>query len=320
LTGGTLLVCSGGGHLKQLFTLAPRLGIEPDDQVWVTFENALSSSLLRDRRVVYVPFAAPRDAVNASRIALIVRRLLKAEHFGRAISTGSSPAVAVLPQTAQRGIESHYIESAARADGPSVSGRLVARFRRISTYTQYPVWADERWRYRGSIFDAFAEGASHPVAPPIRRAVVSVGTQEGYGFSRLFAALAPLLVGVEVLWQSGTQDVSDYGIAGRPSVPHDELAAAVAEADVVVAHAGTGAALTAIEAGKCPVLVPRLARYREHVDDHQVQIAAELSGRGLAVSARPEQLSVETLAEAARRTTVAVAPSAFDLVGLAAAS
>ncbi len=29
----TLLVCSGGGHLKQLFALASRIGIPPEDQV-----------------------------------------------------------------------------------------------------------------------------------------------------------------------------------------------------------------------------------------------------------------------------------------------
>lgn len=312
MNGRALLVCSGGGHLKQLFALAPRLGIAPEDQVWVTFENALSSSLLHDRRVVYVPFAAPRDVANAARIAWIVRGVLDAESFGLAVSTGSSPAVAVLPQTAHRGIDSHYIESAARADGPSLSGRLVARFGRIATYTQYPSWADARWRHRGSIFDGYAEATPRAVRS-IRRAVVSLGTQEGYLFTRLVAALVPLLAGVEVLWQVAETDVSSFGIDGRASVPHHELAGAVAEADLVVAHAGTGAALTAIEAGRCPILVPRLARYREHVDDHQVQIARELAGRRLAIAADPEELSPELLLEAAARTTRAIDAPPFEL-------
>lgn len=310
----TLLICSGGGHLKQLFTLAPRLGIPPQEQLWATFENGLSSSLLRDRRVVYMPFAAPRDAWNTGRIALAVRRLLDTEDIERVVSTGASPAVAALPQAAWRGIRTHYIESAARADGPSLSGKIVSRVAGVRTYTQYPAWAGDRWSWRGAIFDAFEAGEPRPV-PGIRRAVVSLGTQDGYGFERLIAALVPLLRDAEVLWQTGPQDVSRFGIEGRASVPHAELAAAVAEADVVVSHAGVGAALTAIEAGKCPVLVPRLARFHEHVDDHQIQIAQELDRRGIAVAAAPEELDEALLVRAASRTSRAVgaaAPFALD--------
>ncbi|MCS0498045.1 glycosyltransferase [Protaetiibacter mangrovi] len=310
----TLLICSGGGHLKQLFTLAPRLGIRPEDQLWATFENGLSTSLLEGRDTVFVPFAAPRDAWNTARIARIVRRLLQSGDIERVVSTGASPAVAALPQAARRGIEAHYIESAARADGPSLSGRILARFGGVRTYTQYPAWSDERWRFRGAIFDAFEPGAER-TPTPIRRAVVSLGTQDGYGFARLIGALAPLLGDAEVLWQTGPLDVHTHGVAGRATVPHAELAAAVAEADLVVAHAGVGAAVTAIEAGRCPVLVPRLARHKEHVDDHQVQIAAELERRGLAVAAAPEELDAELLQRAAARSTRTVGAGPFLLDG-----
>ena len=126
---------------------------------------------------------------------------------------------------------------------------------------------------------------------------------------------SPLLAGAEVLWQTGPQDVSRFGVEGRASVPHAELAAAIAEADVVVSHAGVGAALTAIEAGRCPVLVPRLARFDEHIDDHQVQIAQELARRGLAIAAAPEQLDEALLLRAASSSTRTVgqaAPFALD--------
>jgi UDP-N-acetylglucosamine transferase subunit ALG13 len=319
--GKVLLVCSGGGHLKQLHALAERLGIPRDDQVWVTFKNGLSQSLLADRAVVYVPFAAPRDAVNIMKIRLAAQLMLSNNDFELAISTGSSPAVAVLPVAARRGAAAHYIESAARAAGPSMSGRLVARNRRITTYTQYPVWANDRWNYQGSIFDSYRPNATVHESPTPRKAVVSVGTQEGYGFSRLYDNLAPLLRDFdEVLWQTGPQDVSRWGIPGRISVPHHELSAAVAEADVVIAHSGTGAALTALENGKHPVLVPRLAKFKEHVDDHQVQIAAELSRRGLATMSHAEDLSFDVLAEAAARTTLTVTPPRFELQNVQASS
>jgi len=313
----TIMVCSGGGHLKQLFTLADRLGVEPDDQVWLTFENGLSTSLLAGREVHFAPFVAPRDVSSLWRFRSVAARVLARHRYDRAFSTGSSPAVAVLPMAAAGGARAHYIESAARAEGPSVSGRILQRLRRVHTYTQYPVWQSERWRYAGSIYDGFAPGPTAPAAPGrIRRAVVTVGTQEGYGFDRLYDALVPLLADCDdVLWQVGTQDVSAWGIEGRDRVPHDELNAAVREADVVIAHSGTGSAIAAFEQGKFPVLVPRLARHREHVDDHQVQIAREMQRRSLAFMRAPEELDADVLREAARRSVVAVEAPAMALGG-----
>ncbi|WP_127792791.1 glycosyltransferase [Agromyces sp. LHK192] len=310
----TLLVCSGGGHLKQLHTLAERMGIPRAEQTWVTFDNALSRSILADREVIYAPFAAPRDALNILRIRMLAKRILRERSFERAISTGSSPAVAFLPLTRSRGIPSFYIESAARADGPSVSGRLITLAGGIPTFTQYPAWASERWQYRGSIFDAYQPvEARTPRA--VRRAVVSVGTQDGYRFDRLYRSLVPLLADCdEVLWQTGPQDVTPFGITGaRASVPHRELSDAVAEADVVIAHSGTGAAITALEHGKFPVLVPRRAAHREHVDDHQLQIGAELQRRDLAIMREADQLTAADLEFAASRATERVAAPPFVL-------
>ena len=71
------------------------------------------------------------------------------------------------------------------------------------------------------------------------------------------------------------------------------------EADVVVAHAGVGAALTTLEAGRAPLLVPRLASHGEHMDDHQAHIAADLSRRGLAVSRDAGELTAADLSLAA---------------------
>jgi UDP-N-acetylglucosamine transferase subunit ALG13 len=45
----------------------------------------------------------------------------------------------------------------------------------------------------------------------------------------------------------------------------------------VVCHAGDGSILAAVRAGHVPVVLPRLARYGEAVDDHQLELAAHLS-------------------------------------------
>lgn len=291
------------------------MGIASTEQVWLTFDNALSRQLLQDREVAFIPYVAPRSLLGAWRVSRTVEDLIAEHQFDLAVSTGAIPAVATLPLAARRGIAAHYVESAARATRPSLSGRIVSTDRRVNTYCQYPSWANSRWLYRGSIYDGYQPALTrHPIAT-IRSAVVTVGTTEGYVFDRLFERLAPLLRGCDwVLWQTGTQDTSAFGISSRKTVPHDELQAAMAEADVVVAHSGTGSALSAFDVGKHPLLVPRRARYKEHVDDHQIQIGQEFERRGLALLREADAITLDDLLQAAERRVDKIPPPPFDLV------
>jgi UDP-N-acetylglucosamine transferase subunit ALG13 len=59
-----------------------------------------------------------------------------------------------------------------------------------------------------------------------------------------------------------------------------------------------------MRAGHCPVLVARRADHGEHVDDHQLQVAAALGDAGLAVAASADGLSRAELATAAARRVV----------------
>jgi hypothetical protein len=69
--------------------------------------------------------------------------------------------------------------------------------------------------------------------------------------------------------------------------------------DVGVCHAGVGSALSALLVGKVPVLVPRRQKFGEHVDDHQVELAALLGDAGLAVVAEASDLTLADLERAA---------------------
>jgi UDP-N-acetylglucosamine transferase subunit ALG13 len=55
-------------------------------------------------------------------------------------------------------------------------------------------------------------------------------------------------------------------------------------ADVVITHAGVGSVLCATRAGHTPLVVPRLRRLGEHVDDHQVELAEALEQAGSVVA------------------------------------
>jgi UDP-N-acetylglucosamine transferase subunit ALG13 len=97
--------------------------------------------------------------------------------------------------------------------------------------------------------------------------------------------------------------------AGEPYVAVDELRKAVAHADVVVGHAGPGTIIDALEAGRIPIVVPRLARFGEVVDDHQVAFGRLMHESGRAVLAEDEAALVAAMDRALAHPEVIAAPS-----------
>ncbi len=295
-----LMVATNGGHLAQLAELAERMQEIEADRLWITFDSPQSRSLLAERSHLFIREIDERDVKGVLGGMACARRLMRDLEVSAVVSTGSAIALSFLPLAALRGIPAHYIESSARVAGPSMTGRLLELVPRVRLYRQYPHAARGRWGYAGSVFDGFEAQAAAP--REVRRVVVTVGSGV-HGFRRLIDRLLAILPpGLEILWQTGSTAVDGLGIAARPTVPAAELERAIRDADVVVAHAGCGSALTALGAGKLPVLVAREGRHGELVDEHQMQLAGWLGERGLAVHRTPESLSFADLAAAAARS------------------
>lgn len=301
-----VLVACGGGHLEQLHLLQDRIPIDGHRR-WVTNDTSQSRSILAGEDVHFVPYVGPRDYMGLMRNMPYAVRHLRPRTTAAVVSTGSGLAIAHLTTSALRGIPTYYIESATRADGPSYTGKMLAKVPGVQLFTQHEHWAGGKWHYGGSVFEGF-EGTARSSPRPysgIRRIVVSLGTIRTYEFRRLVEQVLKIApVDAKITWQTGYTHVADLPIDARPEIPHHELLDEMRAADVVVAHAGTGIALSAFQAGICPVLVPREAASHEHVDDHQAQTARVLSSAGLVVARRVHELSGDDLARAASRAVV----------------
>ena len=305
--GTTLLVASTGGHLDQLHRLRRRFQPDLGDVEWVTFDTPQSRHLLAGEVVHHVPYIRPRDAGGTLRSGRAAANLLRRRRYTRVISTGAAIAVPFLAEARALGLAAHYIESAARSEGTSMSGAMVSHIPGVRLYGQYPAWTAGRWQFRGSVFDGFVHGPDHE--HPIDKVVVTFGTQRDFGFRRALDHLVRLMPEVcttsaTILWQTGATDTTGLDIPAVEAMPAGELEDAVAEADLVVSHSGVGTALVALDHGKCPTLLPRRRALHEHTDDHQCLIAEELLRRGLAVQADPDELVAEHLVTAARMTAV----------------
>lgn len=299
----TLYVASSGGHLAELLWLSQR--ISDDEAVWVTHDTGASRTALEGREVVYVPEVAPRDVRAALRCVPHARRLLRTRGIDRVVSTGAGIALGYLPYLSARGVDCHYVESTTRVTGPSLTGRVLARLPRVHLYARYRSWAHGRWRYATNDLDGFAaETRPRPLGERLR-VVVTVGTGPE-PFERMLAPVAALLAPggplqraggrpVDVLWQTANLPVAHLAIAATPFLTDSQLTATLAEADVVLSHAGVGCATAALRAGRPPVLIARDPSLGETPDGHQRQFAAELARRGLAFDVDPARLSAEAL-------------------------
>lgn len=266
----TLFVATTGGHLAQLCSFSERVARD-GAAVWVTHENEQSTSMLAGHDVEFVPYVGARDVGGVLRRIPHARRLLRTHRFTRAISTGSGIALGYLPYLAARGVACHYIESAARVSGPSLTGRLLRHVRGVRVYTQYRSWTGGRWRYRGNWFDEYEPISDSRELGETARIVVTLGTATEFPFRRAVVGLSSVLAAngplaqhtgrpLEVLWQTGGTPVGDLPIIAHRFLPEAELRAAASEADIVVCHAGTGSVRTALDAGCRPVVVPRRDR------------------------------------------------------------
>lgn len=306
-----LLVASTGGHLKELHELRPRLGL--DRVTWLTFDDEQSRSLLAGQDVHYLRWTGSRDYVNTVRNMKAARSHFLRHRYDVVVSTGAAIALSVLPVARSFGLACHYVESATRTASPSVTGRVLAGTPGVHRYTQYAACAGRRWTHAGSVFDGFAPRSAD--YRPIRKVVVALGTMRQWSFRAAVERLVVVLPAeAEVVWQTGHTDISGLGIEAVPLMPAEDLARHMREADLVVAHAGVGSTLDALDAGRQPLLLPRSSGRKEHVDDHQWAVAETLAQKGLAVVADAPGVTGQHLLDAASQRIVRVPAPAYVLV------
>jgi UDP-N-acetylglucosamine transferase subunit ALG13 len=115
------------------------------------------------------------------------------------------------------------------------------------------------------------------------RLLVTVG-MGSFPFNRLVAAAAPLCAYHDVFVQTGTSPVTPP-CPHAPSVPFAEMRERLAEADIVITHAGRGTIRLVQRLGGVPVVVARRRALGESRSSHQESFlrSAEQTGRLRAV-------------------------------------
>lgn len=109
---------------------------------------------------------------------------------------------------------------------------------------------------------------------------VTLGSQK-FQFDRLLMKLDELLgkgqITEPVFAQTGHSTYVPKHFKAAAFLDREAFAANMAKADLIITHAGTGAIIGGVKAGKKVIAVPRLAKFGEHVDDHQIQIVEQFA-------------------------------------------
>lgn len=120
---------------------------------------------------------------------------------------------------------------------------------------------------------------------------LTVGTQ--FPFDRLVrevdAAVGRGLVEGEIFAQIGQSEYQPVNFASVPKLDKATFDTRFREATAIISHAGMGSITLAMEQQKPMLVMPRLKRYREVVNDHQVKIARKYEDAGYFLVAYSEQ-------------------------------
>lgn len=118
---------------------------------------------------------------------------------------------------------------------------------------------------------------------------VTLGTQDK-GFPRLLEAIDREIelgnIKDKVIVQAGLTDYNSKNMEIFDLIPKEEFDKYIDESDLIITHGGAGSILSAIKKGKKVIAAARLAKYKEHTNDHQKQIVKEFSKEGYILELR----------------------------------
>lgn len=92
-----------------------------------------------------------------------------------------------------------------------------------------------------------------------------------------------------VFCQTGYSKFIPDGIPSKPFLSFQEFEEKIASAELIITHGGAGSIGSALQHGKNCVVVPRLFRFGEHANDHQLELTDALEQEGRVIAVREEK-------------------------------
>ena len=114
--------------------------------------------------------------------------------------------------------------------------------------------------------------------------LITLGTQDKK-FYRLLEAVQKQIdnkfIKEKVVVQAGCScDFKSDDMEIFDLIPMDEFDSLIKKCDILITHGGVGSIITGLKNNKKVIAAPRLLKYKEHVNDHQLQIVENFNEEG----------------------------------------
>lgn len=113
--------------------------------------------------------------------------------------------------------------------------------------------------------------------------LVLLGTQNN-SFYRLLEEIQKCIddgiIKDKVVVQAGSTKFESNNMEIFNLIEQNKFNELIEQANIIITHGGVGSIVTAVKLGKKVIAVPRLKKYGEHVNDHQIQIVETFSKQG----------------------------------------
>ncbi len=127
---------------------------------------------------------------------------------------------------------------------------------------------------------------------------VTLGTQK-FQFNRLLRMMDDLIenkkIHERVFAQIGNSDYLPQYYEYCNFLSNNDYEEYIKNCDILVSHSGVGTIMTGLKYRRKIIVVPRLSKYGEHIDDHQTQIAQSFSKLNYVLMYSDEDNNMEQL-------------------------
>ncbi len=130
---------------------------------------------------------------------------------------------------------------------------------------------------------------------------ITVGSRS-FQFNRLLYAIDNAREKGEIIdtvfAQIGSSEYKPKNFEYVDFLNHDDFIKKINQCEIVITHGVTGVIVNSIKMGKKVIAVPRLAKYHEVVDDHQLQLVREFEKMGMITACYDEKDIAQCVNEA----------------------
>ncbi|NJE86007.1 hypothetical protein E3E23_09250 [Thermococcus sp. CX2] len=287
------IVCSPGGHLTEMLQLTS--AFREHDVFLITYnENFLNlpKEIKKIYRIENLLIKYPGVARIKKGIILFVHffllfikelHILIKERPDILISTGSEIAIPAFYIASLLNIKKVYIESVCRIDDLSFTGKAVYRISDLFI-VQWKKLA-ERYSKAKHLGNVLVPKRAHINQSKMAKknvVFVTIGTAPFDRLIKLADEISPELEFYEMVIQKGRTKYNPKNAKYFSFVPeYKDIIHFNMNSKIIISHGGVGSIILALKYGAMLILFPRLSRYGEHNDDHQLEIAKFMKHSGL---------------------------------------